>query len=68
MEENYTATQNYYDRQLLFAYKIASDVFLQFSIISICHNSLFNKYFVNSSVPGTVLGIRDTLVNKPNEL
>lgn len=58
MEENYIATQNYYDRQLLFAYKTASDVFLYFSIISMCHNSLFNKYFVNASVPRTVLGTK----------
>lgn len=27
-ENNYIATQNYYDQQLLFAYKIADDVFL----------------------------------------
>lgn len=68
MEENYIATQNYYYRQLLFAYKIASDVFLYFSIILMCQNSLFNKYFVNPNVPGTVLGTRDTLVNKTNKL
>lgn len=43
-ENNCKATQNYYDQQLLFACKIAGDVLLYFSIIAICHNSLFNKY------------------------
>lgn len=62
-ENNYIATQNYYDRQLLFAYKVAGDVFLYCSIPSICHNLLFNKCLLNSYVLGTVLGTRDTLVS-----
>lgn len=61
---NYIATQNYYDQQILFAYKVAGDMFLYFSILSICHNSLFDKYLLNSYVPGTVLGTKDTVVNK----
>lgn len=67
-ENNYIATQNYYDRQLLFAYKVAGDVYLYFLILSRCHNLLFNKYLLNSYVPETVLGTGDTLVNKTYKL
>lgn len=50
---NYKATPTMID-SFLFAYKIAGDVLPYFSIISICHNSLFNKYCW-IFVPGAVL-------------
>lgn len=59
---NYIATQKYYDQQFYLHIKLLVMHF--FSILSICHNSLFNKYLLNSYVPGTVLGTRDTSVNK----
>lgn len=50
-ENNYIATQNYYDQQLLFAYKIAGDVLL-FNNINVL-KFIIQQIFVEFSCAGS---------------